>query len=54
VLDVTRGAVRLQSGYVYHYAFAMLVGVLLISSWFIGGGEAFSALMSYLAKMVGG
>ena len=27
VLDVTRGAVRLQSGYVYHYAFAMLIGV---------------------------
>src|SRR5215471_5858538 len=27
VLDATRGAIRLQSGYVYHYAFAMLVGV---------------------------
>ena len=27
VLDVTRGAVRLQTGYVYHYAFAMLIGV---------------------------
>ena len=25
VLDATRGAVRLQSGYVYHYAFAMLL-----------------------------
>ncbi len=28
VLDLTRGAVRLQSGYVYHYAFAMLIGVI--------------------------
>ena len=27
VLDATRGAVRLQTGYVYHYAFAMLIGV---------------------------
>ncbi|MBV8473882.1 MAG: NADH-quinone oxidoreductase subunit L, partial [Hyphomicrobiales bacterium] len=27
VLDVTRNVVRLQSGYVYHYAFAMLLGV---------------------------
>ena len=27
VLDVTRGAVRLQTGYVYQYAFAMLLGV---------------------------
>ncbi len=25
VLDVTRGAVKMQSGYVYHYAFAMLI-----------------------------
>jgi NADH-quinone oxidoreductase subunit L len=35
VLDVTRQSVRLQSGYVYHYAFAMLVGVVLITTWFI-------------------
>ena len=27
VLDVTRGVVRLQTGYLYHYAFAMLIGV---------------------------
>ena len=27
VIDVTRGVVRLQTGYVYHYAFAMLIGV---------------------------
>jgi NADH-quinone oxidoreductase subunit L len=30
VLDVTRGAVRLQTGYVYHYAFAMLLGVVAL------------------------
>ncbi len=38
VLDVTRGAVRIQSGYLYHYAFAMLIGVLALASWFIAGG----------------
>jgi NADH-quinone oxidoreductase subunit L len=34
VLDVTRGAVRLQSGYVYHYALAMLLGVVVLVTWF--------------------
>ncbi len=29
-----RGA-RLQSGYVYHYAFAMLIGVVLMVSWYL-------------------
>ena len=38
VLDVTRGAVRIQSGYLYHYAFAMLIGVLALATWFIAGG----------------
>ncbi|HWA90007.1 MAG TPA: NADH-quinone oxidoreductase subunit L [Rhizomicrobium sp.] len=40
VLDVTRGAVRMQSGYVYHYAFAMLIGVLALATWFIATGGA--------------
>jgi NADH-quinone oxidoreductase subunit L len=35
VLDDTKGAVRLQSGYVYHYAFAMLVGVAALVTWFL-------------------
>jgi NADH-quinone oxidoreductase subunit L len=35
VLDGSRGAVRFQSGYVYHYAFAMLVGIVLVTTWFI-------------------
>ncbi len=30
--------VRLQTGYVYHYAFAMLIGVAAIVSWFSFGG----------------
>ncbi|MBM3521151.1 MAG: NADH-quinone oxidoreductase subunit L, partial [Alphaproteobacteria bacterium] len=38
VLDVTRGVVRLQTGYLYHYAFAMMVGVAALISWFMFGG----------------
>lgn len=39
VLDATRGAVRLQTGYVYHYALAMLLGVVALATWFmISGG----------------
>ncbi len=30
------GVVRhLQSGYIYHYAFAMIIGVLLLATWFV-------------------
>lgn len=29
---------RLQTGYLYHYAFAMLLGVVAVLSWFILGG----------------
>ena len=38
VLDVTRGAVRLQTGYLYHYAFAMLIGVAALITWFMFAG----------------
>ena len=38
VLDVTRNAVRLQTGYVYHYAFAMLIGVVALVTWYMFGG----------------
>ncbi|MEQ8281175.1 MAG: NADH-quinone oxidoreductase subunit L [Parvibaculum sp.] len=38
VLDITRGVVRLQSGYLYHYAFAMLLGVAGLVTWFMLGG----------------
>jgi NADH-quinone oxidoreductase subunit L len=41
VLDVTRSVVRLQTGYLYHYAFAMLIGVAALITWFMfaGGGH---------------
>ena len=38
VLDVTREAVRLQTGYVYHYAFAMLLGAAALATWYLFGG----------------
>ena len=38
VLDVTRNVVRLQTGYVYHYAFAMLLGVAAFVTWYLFGG----------------
>ncbi|GAB4231173.1 MAG: NADH-quinone oxidoreductase subunit L [Methyloligellaceae bacterium] len=38
VIDVTNRVIRLQSGYVYHYAFAMLIGVALLTSWFMFAG----------------
>ncbi|WP_424631699.1 NADH-quinone oxidoreductase subunit L [Bradyrhizobium sp. SYSU BS000235] len=37
VLDVTRNVVRLQTGYLYHYAFAMLIGVAGLITWFMSG-----------------
>jgi NADH-quinone oxidoreductase subunit L len=33
VLDVTRNVVRLQTGYLYHYAFVMLIGLSLLITW---------------------
>ncbi|MEZ0213597.1 MAG: NADH-quinone oxidoreductase subunit L [Xanthobacteraceae bacterium] len=38
VLDVTGRVVRLQTGYLYHYAFVMLVGVAALITWFMFGG----------------
>ncbi len=38
VADGARIAVRLQTGYVYHYAFAMLIGVAAVITWFVAGG----------------
>jgi NADH-quinone oxidoreductase subunit L len=38
VLDVTRGAMRMQTGFLYHYAFAMLIGVAALITWFMFGG----------------
>jgi NADH-quinone oxidoreductase subunit L len=33
VVDVTQRVVKLQSGYLYHYAFAMLIGVAALATW---------------------
>jgi NADH-quinone oxidoreductase subunit L len=38
VLGVTRRAVRLQTGYIYNYAFTMLIGVAAFLTWFIFAG----------------
>ncbi len=38
VLDVTRRTVLLQSGYLYHYAFVMLIGVAAMITWFLVKG----------------
>src|SRR5580704_9984681 len=38
VLDVTKNVVRLQTGYLYHYAFAMLIGVAAFVTWFMFSG----------------
>jgi NADH-quinone oxidoreductase subunit L len=35
VVDITNRVVRLQTGYIYHYAFVMLIGVALIITYFI-------------------
>ena len=40
VLDVTARVVRLQSGYLYHYAFAMLIGVAALITWAMFAGGA--------------
>ena len=38
VIDITGQVVRLQTGYVYHYAFAMMIGVAAFISWYLVGG----------------
>jgi NADH-quinone oxidoreductase subunit L len=35
VLDLTRSVIRLQTGYLYHYAFAMLIGVAIAITGFM-------------------
>ena len=40
VQDVTGRVVKLQTGYLYHYAFAMLIGVALIITWVMFQGTA--------------
>ncbi len=39
VNDITGRVVKLQSGYLYHYAFAMLIGVAALVTWMMLGGS---------------
>ncbi|WP_205687859.1 NADH-quinone oxidoreductase subunit L [Ciceribacter ferrooxidans] len=39
VVDATQKVVRLQSGYLYHYAFAMLIGVAALITWMMLGSS---------------
>ena len=39
VIDVTNRVVKLQSGYLYHYAFAMLIGVAALVTWMMVGSS---------------
>ncbi len=34
-LRVARGATRLQTGYIFHYAFAMLIGLIVLITWYL-------------------
>jgi NADH-quinone oxidoreductase subunit L len=34
-LNVARGARRIQTGYIFHYAFAMLIGILVLITWYL-------------------
>lgn len=38
VIDVTRNVVRLQTGYLYHYAFVMLLGIAVLVTWMMFAG----------------
>ena len=50
VQDVTGRVVKLQTGYLYHYAFAMLIGVALIVTWFMFQGGLPAAPVGGIAK----
>ncbi|TKT79086.1 NADH-quinone oxidoreductase subunit L [Aquamicrobium sp. LC103] len=39
VVDVTQRVVKLQTGYLYHYAFAMLIGVAALVTWMMLGSS---------------
>ncbi|MBZ8132280.1 NADH-quinone oxidoreductase subunit L [Afifella sp. IM 167] len=38
VVDITGRVVKLQSGYLYHYAFVMLIGVAVLVTWMMFAG----------------
>lgn len=38
VVDITRNVMRLQTGYLYHYAFVMLLGIAGLVTWMMFSG----------------
>ncbi|AFR26282.1 NADH-quinone oxidoreductase subunit L [Bartonella quintana] len=38
VVNITNRVVRMQTGYIYHYAFAMLIGIASLITWMMIGG----------------
>ena len=38
VVGATSRIVRIETGYIYHYAFAMMLGVAALITWFLVGG----------------
>jgi NADH-quinone oxidoreductase subunit L len=34
-IRIARGVARLQTGYIFHYAFAMLIGILVLITWYL-------------------
>ena len=39
VVDVTNRVVKLQTGYLYHYAFVMLIGIAALVTWMMLGSS---------------
>ena len=39
VVDTTQQVVRLQTGYLYHYAFVMLIGIAALVTWMMLGSS---------------
>ncbi|AQX27984.1 MULTISPECIES: NADH-quinone oxidoreductase subunit L [unclassified Bartonella] len=37
IIDITNKVVRMQTGYLYHYAFAMLIGIAALITWMMIG-----------------
>ena len=35
VINLSRRASKIQTGYIYHYAFAMLIGIALLVTWYV-------------------
>jgi NADH-quinone oxidoreductase subunit L len=53
VIQLTRDAVKLQSGFVYHYAFVMLIGVTLIVTAFALPADFVHYVEAALAHLLG-